>query len=113
MNARTKAKPVPLVLTATAVQDKGLDEVYAELERLIRQHHESGRLQEKKRVRLESEIKAALEDELWGRFLSLGGDREDIAALADRLARSGESPYPAIREIGSRIRMQFDTAKKD
>ena len=58
-------------------------------------------------------IKAALEDELWGRFLSLGGDREDIAALADRLARSGESPYPAIREIGSRIRMKFEAAKKD
>ena len=113
MSARTKAKPVPPVLTATAVQDKGLDEVYAELERLIREHHESGRLREKKRARLESEIKAALEDELWSRFLSLGGDREDIAALADRLARSGESPYPAIREIGSRIRMTFEPANKD
>jgi LAO/AO transport system kinase len=113
MSARTKAKPVPPVLTATAVQDKGLDEVYAELERLIREHHESGRLQEKKRSRLENEIKAALEEELWGRFLALGGDREDIAALADRLARGGESPYPAIREIASRIRMQFDPGKKD
>ena len=112
MNARTKAKPVPPVLTATAVQDKGLDEIYAELERLIREHHESGRLMGKKRARLENEIKTALEEELWGRFLSLGGDGEDIAGLAKRLARSGESPYPALREIASRIKMQFETAKK-
>jgi LAO/AO transport system kinase len=112
MNARTKAKPVPPVLTATAVRNKGLDEVYAELERLIREHHESGRLQEKKRARLENEIKTALEEELWRRFLSLGGDREDITALAGRLARSGESPYPSIREIASRIRMQFEAAEK-
>ena len=113
MGTRAKARPAPPVLTASAVQNKGLDEVHAALENLIAEHRQSGRLMEKKRARLEAEIKAALEEDLWARFLALGGDGEDIGGLASRLAAEGASPYPAIREIASRIRMQFETRQKD
>jgi LAO/AO transport system kinase len=114
MSVRDRAKPVPPVLAATAVQDKGLDEVSAEMERLIRSHRESGRLQEKKRARLENEIKAALEQDLWERFLAVGGRDENIGSVAERLVRRNESPYPYIRGLSARIRMEFvKDGKKD
>jgi LAO/AO transport system kinase len=105
ISARAKEHPLPPVLTASAVNNKGLAEVYREIERLIAERAESGRLDEKKRARLEREIKAAVQEELWGRFLALAGSRDDIRREAERLAKSGRSPYPYIRALCSKIQM--------
>jgi putative protein kinase ArgK-like GTPase of G3E family len=105
ISARAKEHPLPPVLTASAVNNKGLAEVYREIERLIAERAESGRLDEKKRSRLEREIKAAVQEELWGRFLALAGNPDDIRREAERLAKNGRSPYPYIRALCSKIQM--------
>jgi LAO/AO transport system kinase len=105
ISAQAKQRPLPPLLTASAIHNKGLGEVHRELERLIMEFSASGRLQEKKRMRLEREIKSAIQEELWSQFLAAAGSREDIRAASERLAKNGRSPYPLIRTLCSKIRM--------
>jgi len=107
MSAKPKAKPVPPVLSASALQDQGLDEVYAALERLIEGHARSGLLREKKRARIEDEIKTAIQRDLWDKFQTAAGTGADIASAAERLVDDGGSPYPYIRGLGARIHLEF------
>jgi len=102
---RAGKRAAPPILTASAVEDRGLNEIWAALEGLIIQYRESGRLREKSRARLESEIRAAITGTLWERYIDLVGGPEDIAAAAERLAREGGSPYPFIRKECGRIKM--------
>ncbi len=106
ISARAKERPLPPVLVASAVNNKGLDEVFREIERLICEFLESGRLEEKKRMRLEREIKSAIQEELWGKFLEGADAQEDIRTASERLAKNGRSPYPFIRTLCSKIRIQ-------
>jgi LAO/AO transport system kinase len=106
--AGPKGRPSPPVLTIAATLDRGLEDASSEMERLIRAYRESGRLGEKKRSRLEAEIEGALRQSLWERFQSLAADQESVAAAADRLARTGGSPYPYIRSLADRLSLSFD-----
>ncbi len=106
ISTRAKERPLPPVLTASAVNNKGLADVDRELERLIAEFAESGRLYEKKRTRLEEEIKTAIQNELWGNFLAAAEGTTDIRAAAERLAKNGRSPYPLIRALCSKIQMK-------
>ncbi len=105
ISARAKERPLPPILTASAVHNKGLGEVHREIERLVEESAKSGRIREKRRARLEQEIKTAVQDELWGKFLALAESREDIREEAGRLAKNGQSPYPYIRGLCSKIQM--------
>jgi LAO/AO transport system kinase len=107
MNAKPKAKPVPPVLAASAIQDQGIDEAYTTLERLIEGRARLGFLRQKKLARLEEEIKAAVQKELWDKFQAAAGAGADIAAAAERLVDDGRSPYPYIRDLGGRIALKF------
>ena len=109
VNARPRAKPVPPILTASAIQDQGLDEVQSALERLIEGQSESGLLKEKKLARLEGEIKAAIQGELWEKFKAAAGPDADVGAAARRLDADGRSPYPFIRDLGRRVSIQIST----
>lgn len=100
-------KPFPPVLEASALLDKGMDAASAEVERLIRECVGSGRYREKRRSRLEQEIRAAIQKELWDRFSALSGADERIRAAAEELLTDGGSPYPFIRETCSQIRIQL------
>jgi LAO/AO transport system kinase len=115
INLRRTAKPLPSVLTASAIQDRGLDEVQAEVERRIRGLTESGELHEKKRQRLERDIRSAIRDHLWDRFSALTGAPEEIRAVAGRLLENRQSPYPYLRRTCSRVRIEFakERAKRD
>ncbi|MBM3310908.1 MAG: hypothetical protein FJY80_05310 [Candidatus Aminicenantes bacterium] len=109
VNTKPKAKPVPPVLTASAIQDQGLDEVQSALEKLIEGQAESGLLKEKKFARLEVEIKAAIQGELWEKFKTAAGPDADVRAAAQRLDEDGSSPYPFIRDLGRRISLRIST----
>ncbi len=102
-----KDRPFPPVLEASALLDKGMDAAFAEVERLIQDCVGSGRYREKRRSRLEQEIRAAIQKELWADYSTLAGAEGEIRAIADELLTSRESPYPYIRETCSRIRIQL------
>ncbi len=105
ISARQETKPIPPVLTASAIKDAGMDDVYAETERRIRGLVQSGQHREKRRARLEQEIRASVEQDLWERFSSLTKAEDEIRAVSDRLLNDGQSPYPYIRALCSRIRI--------
>ncbi len=98
----------PPVLTASALQDQGLDEVSAGIERLIEQHSTSGRFRDRQRQRLEADLKAAIQQDLWERFSGLTDAPARLRAAAEALLDDGRSPYPFIRAIGARVRMEID-----
>ena len=97
----------PPILTASAIQDQGLDEVFAEMERQIHGLVQSGRYQERKRSRMEHEIKESILRNLWERFSRLTNAREEIQAISGRLLENRQSPYPYIRKTCAQIKMEF------
>ena len=114
ISARRDGAAPPPVLAASALKEQGMDEVHAELERRIADLVASGRLAEKKRRRLEREIRDSIRECLWERFAALADGKSDIPALAAELARSGRSPYPLIREIcrGITLGVREQTARR-
>ncbi|HEX2694781.1 MAG TPA: hypothetical protein VHP61_03435, partial [Acidobacteriota bacterium] len=102
-----KGRPFPPVLEASALLDKGMDAASAEVERLIQDCVGSGRYRDKRRLRLEREIRSAIQRELWDGYSALAGAGESIRAVAEALIEKGGSPYPYIREACSRIRIQL------
>jgi len=102
-----KGRPFPPVLEASALLDKGMDAVSAEVERLIQDCVGSGRYRDKRRYRLEQEIRSAIQKELWASFSTLAGADEEIRAVAGELLTSRGSPFPYIRRTCSRIRIQL------
>jgi len=100
-------RPFPPVLEASALQDKGMEAVSAEVERLVQGCISSGRYREKRRSRLEQEIRSAIQRHLWDGYAKLAGADEAIQAAAEELLEKGGSPYPYIRRTSSRIRIQL------
>ena len=104
----SRPREVPPVLTASALQDQGLDEVHAALERLVEQHATSGRFRDKRIQRLEADLKASIVQDLWERFSALTGAPEELRSAAEEMQENGRSPYPFIRAIGARVRMEIE-----
>ncbi len=104
-------RPVPPVLAASAREDRGVDEAYGEIERLIQALVQSGRYDEKKQARLEREIQGAIRECLWERYASAAGAPEEIRAVAERLLRDRQSPYPYIRDMCARVKLHLVKGK--
>jgi LAO/AO transport system kinase len=104
--ARKRAS-FPPVLEASALLDKGMDAVSVEVERLVQDCVGSGRYREKRRSRLEREIRSAIQRRLWDDYAALAGADERIRAVTEELLTSGGSPYPYIRETCSRVRIEL------
>lgn len=102
-----KGRPFPPVLEASALLDRGMDDAAAEIERLIRDCVGSGRYRKKRLLRLEQEIRSAIQQRLWDDFEALSGANEGIRAVAEELLSAGGSPYPYIRETCSRVRVEL------
>lgn len=102
-----QGRPFPPVLEASALLDKGMDAVSAEVERLIQECVGSGRYREKRRSRLEQEIRSAIQRKLWDGYATLAGADDAIRAAAEEMVEKGGSPYPYIRQTCSRIRIQL------
>jgi LAO/AO transport system kinase len=107
IRARPKDDSIPPILTASAVQDVGLDEVYAELERRIGGLVQSGEYQRKKRSLMEREIRNSIRQDLWDKFSRMANASEEIPAAAERITARGRSPYPYIRRVCSQVKIQY------
>jgi LAO/AO transport system kinase len=99
ISARREGAAAPPILVASALKDQGMNEVHAALESRIGTLAAAGRFEEKKRRRMEREIRDAIRECLWDRYSALAGANDDIPSLAAELARTGRSPYPAIRAL--------------
>jgi LAO/AO transport system kinase len=108
IGGRPKAVPAPPVLTASALQDQGLDEVSAQIEHLIEQHATSGRFRDKRIQRLEADLRASIAQDLWERFSALTDAPAEVRRAAEGMLENGHSPYPFIRAIGARVRMEIE-----
>lgn len=108
ISAAPRKRALPTVLEASALLDKGIDETFAEIERLAGGLVASGLYREKRRSRLESEIRAAIGRDLWDKYAGLTNARAEIPAVVDRLLENRQSPYSYIREVSSRIRILID-----
>jgi LAO/AO transport system kinase len=107
IGGRPKDTPPP-VFTVSALQDQGLDEAFAGIERLIEQNTRSGRFRDKRRQRLEADLKASILRDLWARFSALTDAPAELSAAAGELLENSQSPYPFIRAIGARVRMEIE-----
>ena len=103
-----RRKALPPVIQASALKDRGLDEAFAEIERLIDGLVASGLFLEKRRARLESEVRAAIGRELWDKYAALTNAGQAIPAVVGRLLDERRSPYTYIREAVSRVRILID-----
>jgi LAO/AO transport system kinase len=103
-----RRKALPPVIQASALQDRGLDEAFAEIERLIDGLVASGLFLEKRRARLEGEVRAAIGRELWDKYAELTNAGKVIPAVVGRLLEQRRSPYTYIREAVSRVRILID-----
>lgn len=103
ISARQNIKSVPPVLEASALRNSGLQEAYSEVERLIKGLVESGGHFEKRRGRLEREIRSAIERDLWNKFEVQTDAAAEIRNVAGELVKERRSPYPYVREMSSRI----------
>lgn len=111
ISGRTRTDSPPPVLAAAAALDRGLDEVHARMEELIRGLVQSGAYGQKKRRLMEQEIRAAIQQDLWERFAALAHAGEEIPLVSERLVERRESPYPYIQHVCSQINIQFGTKK--
>jgi len=102
-----KGKPFPPVREASALLDKGMDAVSTEVERLVQDCVESGRCREKRRTRLEQEIRSAIQRKLWDGYSVLADADTAVRAAAEELIEIGGSPFPYIRQACSRIRIEL------
>lgn len=106
MDAHRPGYQPPPLLTASAHDGTGMPEVFQTVERLITRFREEGRLRRKRQQRLAEDIRTHIQQHLWADFLRLTDAREEIARVARQLADGGESPFPFIHELKSRIRME-------
>ncbi len=102
-----KGRPFPPILEASALLDRGMDGAAAEIERLVLDCVGSGRYRGKRLLRLEQEIRSAIQRRLWEDFAARSGADESIRAVAEELLSAGRSPYPYIRETCSRVRVEL------
>ncbi len=96
----------PPILTATARDDSGIEEVFAELGGVIEKLGQAGRFLDKRRERIEGEIEKTIRQSLWASFLKVTGSKAEIEAEARDCVEHGKSPFPLIRELCSRIRLE-------
>ena len=108
--SNTAKKVTPPILTSTATQNKGIDELYSILQQLIGQFESSGILLNKRQFRFREEIKRNLQNKLWTQFLDLTNAAVTINEASIQSAGSGKSPYPVINELWNRIEIRL---KKD
>ena len=111
IGGRPGETPPPPVFTTSALKDQGLDEVFTGIERLIAGHASSGRFRDKRRQRLEEELRALIQQDLWERFARLTDARAELSAAAGELLESNRSPYPFLRAMLARVRMEIEDEK--
>jgi GTPase len=106
-------RPVPPILTSSASNNTGIDVLYDHVTNVIQEFTASGRIDQKRRHRIEHDIRTALQDKLWKQFLACTNVDEQISQFARNLEENRLSPYPLIEDLFSRIKMITQNCSED
>lgn len=106
-----RGKPIPQIVSTSALRNEGIDKLVQEIEKCAAALVESGRHDEMKQARIEKEIRSAIQEQIWRAYDRATSADDEIAAKARELVRSGGSPYPYIREAGSRVTIDTNKPK--
>jgi LAO/AO transport system kinase len=106
MDTRGKGRSVPPFLAVSARDERGMDEAFTILMDVIERLGSAGRFLEKRKERIEREVVEAIREILWDDFLEKSGAWEEIEELVKRCAENNQSPFPFIRELSSRVKME-------
>ena len=109
----TAGKLVPPILTASAVKNQGIDELYTVLMAQIEKFKKAGILMKKRQFRYKEEIQRNLQQKLWTQFLTLTQAAGMIDDAGLRCAESGDSPFPFINKLWSRIEIHVKQHDND
>lgn len=101
------ARPAPTLIPTSAQQNQGIDELVAEVERQTSALVDSGRLRSMKTQRIAAQIEEAIRSRLWREYAERSGANSVIAEEAAKLAETGESPYPFIRNACRNARIEI------
>lgn len=108
-----RGKSAPPVLTTSALQSQGIDEVVEEVEKQAGELVQSGRHLEMRRKRMEEDLRETIQNELWAKFLEAHPNAEEtITEAALKFAEDGTSPYAYVRELRDTIELNTRTAKR-
>jgi LAO/AO transport system kinase len=106
MDTRREDQHLPPILAVSARNDTGMDEAFAQLMQVIERLGDAGRFLAKRKERIEREVIEAMRKILYDDFLAKSGARDEIEQFAVRCAESNQSPFPFIRELSSRVKME-------
>jgi LAO/AO transport system kinase len=108
-----RGKSAPPILTTSALQSQGIDEVVAEVEKQAGELVQSGRHLAMRRKRMEEDLRETIQNELWAKFLEAHPNAEEtITEAALKFAEDGTSPYAYVRELRETIELNTRTAKR-
>ncbi len=102
-----RGKKIPPILSTSAQQTKGIDELVTEIERQASTLIESGIHRDMRRARMEKEIRGAIQKRLWQKYENLTGAEAKIREKAAELTQSDESPYSFVEEACSKIELRI------
>lgn len=105
-------KGSPPILPVSALQNTGIEELLAEVAKQSQDLVESGRHRQMRAKRVAAEIRSALQDHLWSKYLEASNSDAFISESAENIAASGGSPFPLIRELTSRIIVEVQTEER-
>jgi len=106
MDAHRDGYVAPPLLTASAQNDTGMDEVFTTVLSVIQKSVHEGRFDQKRQERIEREIKKSLQQKLWTRFIQITGVQKKIEERSGEFAQSRQSPFPFINKLYSMIKME-------
>lgn len=95
----------PPIIPCSANRDDRIDTVFATLMERIDLLRQTGRFAAKRKDLLERDIRTGVRNLLWRKFLDITGVEPALTTAAVKLADSGGSPYPVIREMFRKIKM--------
>jgi len=101
------SRPAPPILPVSCQKGEGIEELLEEIEKLSATLIESGRHQELRKKRLKSEIREAIQECLWKRYLDAGDAETGIERTAQELVQNGGSPYGYVREACAKIELKL------
>jgi LAO/AO transport system kinase len=98
---RTTAAPPPSVLTLSALENVGIDRLWAEVERRYAELCASGQLELRRQAQRRTELQRRLHAELWRQFLADTDRASRLAELGQRVARGEMLAAEAVHQLVS------------
>jgi LAO/AO transport system kinase len=112
IGAKAGGRKSPPILATSADKSTGIEDVVRELEAQTKGLLDSGRHAELKRARIEAEIESAIRRRLWEMYEESAEAADRIRREAERLAESGESPYPFVRRECELVEIRIQKGEK-